>query len=132
MSKVSIIEKLLYKAGYSKKAVELYLHEVNVGLIKNPDAISTCTGNICGDSITLFIKRKNKLITDAKFPYAACTGTATVGSALTSLTLNKTMEEAWKITPEDTLKALGGLQESYCADPAIDASRLALEKLEKS
>lgn len=131
MLQKSTFEELLSKAGYSAKAITLYLNKVNVGVIENPTVVSTYTGLLCGDTITLHLKLENGVITDAKFEYSGCVGTASSGSALTMLLLGKTVEEAWKITKDDILRELGGLPESHCADLAVNASRKALEKLKE-
>ncbi len=131
MLKKAAIEEFLLKTGYSAKAAKLYVNKVNVGSIKNPDVTSTYTGLLCGDSITLYLKLENQLITNAKFEYSGCAGTATSGSALTMLLIGKTIEEAWKITKDDILRELGGLPEAHCADLAVNALYKALEKLKE-
>ena len=61
--------ELLKGAGYSGRAIELYVNKVNVGLIENPDVALAYTGP-CGDTIKLYLKmNKNKVIEDAKFQY---------------------------------------------------------------
>jgi NifU-like protein involved in Fe-S cluster formation len=125
------MEELLLKAGYSVKAIKLYMNKVNVGSIENSDVALTYTGLPCGDTITLYLKLgKDGIIQDAKFEYKGCIGTASSGSALTMLVIGKTVKDAWKITKEDVLKELGGLPESYCAELVVNALHKALEKLE--
>ena len=51
--------------------------------------------------------------------------------ALTSLTIGKHVNEAWKITKKDVLRELDGLPEARCLELAINALRMALEKLER-
>ncbi|MCW3996059.1 MAG: iron-sulfur cluster assembly scaffold protein [Candidatus Bathyarchaeota archaeon] len=126
-----MIEEMLLKAGYSEKAIRYYLNKTNVGSIENPDAVATYTGLPCGDKITLYLKFENGLIKDAKFEYIGCAGTATSGSALTSLAVGKTSQQAQKITKEDVLRELDGLPESHCAELAVNALRKALEKIEE-
>ena len=111
----SKIEELLLRAGYSAKAVKLYVSKVNVGSIKKPDVSVSYTGLPCGDTITFYLKLENGVIKDAKFEYKGCVGTACSGSALTSLIIDKSVEEAWKITKEDVLRELDGLpRKSLC------------------
>jgi nitrogen fixation NifU-like protein len=131
MSKQKALEELLLKAGYPAKTITLYLNKVNVGSIEHPDVVSTYAGPICGDTITLYLKLKNDLIEDAKFEYEGCVGTASSGSALTTLIVDKTITEAWKITKDDILNELDGMPESHCADIAVNALHGALENLTK-
>ena len=126
------IEELLSRAGYSAKAIKLYMDKVNVGSIENPDIALTYTGLPCGDTITIYLKLgKNWTIQDAKFEYKGCVGTACSGSALTMLVAGKAVKDAWNITAEDVLKELNGLPESHCAELAVNALHKALEKLEE-
>jgi nitrogen fixation NifU-like protein len=125
----SKVEELLLRAGYSAKAVKLYVSKVNVGSIERPDVSVTYTGLPCGDVITLYLKIENDVIKDAKFEFKGCVGTACSGSALTSLIIGKSVEEAWKITKEDVLRELDGLPESHRAELAVNALRKALQKL---
>jgi len=121
----------LLSAGYSAKAIKLYMDKVNVGSLENSDVALTYTGLPCGDTMTLYLKLgKDGTIQDAKFEYKGCIGTASSGSALTMLVIGKTVKEAWNITKDDILKELGGLPESHCAELAINALHKALEKLE--
>lgn len=123
---------LLKDPGYSAKALQLYMNRVNVGSIDRPDVALAYTGP-CRDTIKIYLKLgKNGVIRDAKFQYRGCLGTACSGSALTTLIIGKTVEEAQKITAEDVLKELGGLPEleQHCATLAITTLRKALEKLE--
>lgn len=121
----------MLSAGYSAKAIKLYMDKVNVGSLENSDVALTYTGLPCGDTMTLYLKLgKDGTIQDAKFEYKGCIGTASSGSALTMLVIGKTVKEAWNITKDDILKELGGLPESHCAELAINALHKALEKLE--
>jgi len=128
----SNMEELLSKAGYSAKAIKLYLTKTNVGSIENPDVAVSYTGLPCGDNITLYLKLKNDVICDAKFEYVGCVGTATSGSALTTILVGKTLAEAWNITKDDVLRELDGLPEPHCAELAVTALRKALEALKES
>ncbi|MGQ9551624.1 MAG: iron-sulfur cluster assembly scaffold protein [Candidatus Bathycorpusculaceae bacterium] len=124
------VEELLLKAGYSAKAIELYMKKVNVGSIENPDIALTHTGLPCGDTVTIYLKLKKGVIIDAKFEYEGCVGTACSSSALTALVIGKTVEDAWKVTKNDVLKELDGLPESHCTELAVNALHEALKRLE--
>ncbi|MGB9914825.1 MAG: iron-sulfur cluster assembly scaffold protein [Candidatus Bathyarchaeales archaeon] len=128
----SNIEELLSKAGYSAKAIKLYMDKTNVGSIENADVVASYTGMPCGDTITLYLKLKNDVICEAKFEYTGCAGTASSGSALTTLISGRTLAEAWNITKDDVLRELDGLPESHCAELAVTALRKALEALKES
>jgi len=56
MLKKLTMEELLSKAGYSAKAIKVYMDKVNVGAVENPDVALMYTGLPCGDIITLYLK----------------------------------------------------------------------------
>ncbi len=118
---------LLRESRYSKKAIELYVDKVNVGVLKKADMVQTYTGP-CGDVIKLYLKlNKNDVIEDAKFHYLGCPGSASSASAMTKLVKGKTIDEAKKITEDDVLKELGGLPK-----PKLDCPKLAITTLRKA
>ena len=119
--------ELLKVTGYSEKAIEYYMDDVNVGIIENPDVTMAHTGP-CGDTMKLYLRiDKNGRIESAKFVYLGCPGLAASGSALTKLIKGKTIREAKKITESDILKELGGLSESK-----LDCPKLAITTLQQA
>jgi nitrogen fixation NifU-like protein len=125
--------ELLRESGYSKKAIQLYMDKVNVGILKNSDIVQTYTGP-CGDVIKLYLKiDRNGVIKDAKFHYLGCPGSASSASAMTNLLKGKTIEEAKKLTEDDVLKELGGLPELKldCPKLVVTTLRKAIARYEK-
>ena len=125
--------RLLAESGYPKKAIELYVNNVNVGALENPDVVTTYLGP-CGDLIKLYLRIDQKgIIEDAKFYYLGCPGSASSASAMTKLIKGKTVDQAKKITEEDVLNALGGLPKTKldCPKLAIKALRKAIAEYEK-
>ena len=45
----------MMESGYSKKAIDLYVNNVNVGTLENPNVVTTFLGP-CGDLIKLYLK----------------------------------------------------------------------------
>lgn len=125
--------ELLKEAGYSDKATEFYMNEVNVGSIEKPDVTLAYTGP-CGDMMKIYLKiSKNDMIEDAKFYYLGCPGAASSGSAITKLVIGKTIEKAKRITEQDILRELEGLPESklHCPKLALTTLQKAIAKYEK-
>jgi nitrogen fixation NifU-like protein len=125
--------KLLAESGYPKKAIELYVNNVNVGALENPDIVSTYLGP-CGDLVKLYLKiDRTGVIEDAKFYYLGCPGSASSASAMIDLVKDKTVEEAKKITEDDVLNELGGLPKTKldCPKLAITTLRKAIAEYEK-
>ena len=119
--------KLMVESGYSSKAIELYVNNVNVGALENPAVVTTFLGS-CGDLIKLYLKINEKnIIEDAKFYYLGCPGSASSTSAMTALLKGKTINQAKKMTGEDILTELGGLPKSK-----LDCTRLSIKTLRKA
>lgn len=119
--------------GYSKKAIGLYLNNVNLGTIKKPSLITTFLGP-CGDSMKLYLRiTENGIIEKAKFTYLGCVGSAVSASAITTLLKGITIDQAKSITEEDIIRELGGLPESKldCAKLSIRTLQKAIEEYEK-
>jgi nitrogen fixation NifU-like protein len=119
--------KLMMESGYSNKAIELYVNNVNVGKLENPTVVTTFLGS-CGDLIKLYLKINEKnMIEDAKFYYLGCPGSASSASAMTTLLKGKSIYQAKKMTGDDILKELGGLPKSK-----LDCTKLSIKTLRKA
>jgi nitrogen fixation NifU-like protein len=119
--------------GYSKKAIELYVNNVNVGTISKPCVTTTFLGP-CGDLIKLYLRINERgVINEVKFHYLGCPGSAASASAMTMLLKNKTVNQAKKLTADDILAELGGLPRSKrdCATLSIRTLRKAIAEYEK-
>ncbi len=84
----------------------------------------------CGDMMLIMIKVNNSIITDFKWKTFGCASAIASTSALSEMVLKDggmTLEEAYKITPEDIIKYLGGLPANkiHCSvlgDKALQAA----------
>jgi nitrogen fixation NifU-like protein len=128
MHKLTVEElELLKESGYSEKAIRLYGERISVGVIDDPDVTETHTGP-CGDVIRLYLKvSKNSVITEAKFHYLGCPGSAASASAMIDLIKGKTVDAAEKISENDILNELGGLPK-----PKLDCPKLTITALRKA
>ena len=117
---------LMKEAGYSNKAIKLFINQINVGKFIHPDGVSTYLGP-CGDLIRLYLKIKLNIIEDAKFYYLGCPGSAAAASAMTTLLKGKTLDEAKKMTENDILQELGALPQSK-----HDCLKLSIRTLKKT
>ncbi|MBN1501402.1 MAG: iron-sulfur cluster assembly scaffold protein [Spirochaetes bacterium] len=84
----------------------------------------------CGDMMLIMIKVKDNRISDFKWKTFGCASAIASTSALSEMVLKDggmTLEEAYKITPEDIIKYLGGLPANkiHCSvlgDKALQAA----------
>jgi nitrogen fixation NifU-like protein len=119
--------KLMAESGYSKKAIELYVNNVNVGTLENPSVSTTFLGP-CGDLIRLYLRiNERDVIEDAKFYYLGCPGSAASASAMTNLLKSKNVNQAKQLTEKDILAELDGLPKSK-----LDCARLSIRTLRKA
>lgn len=114
---------------YSDKVMEHFLHPRNVGDMKNPDGTGKVGNPVCGDIMEMYIRVKNKVITDAKFKTFGCGAAIASSSMVTELVKGKTIEEALKVSNETVIRALDGLPpvKRHCSVLAEEALRSAIE-----
>jgi nitrogen fixation NifU-like protein len=123
----------MVESGYSRKAIELYVNNVNVGTLQNPSIATTYLGP-CGDLIKLYLRiNEMDIVEEAKFNYLGCPGSAVSASAMTMLLKNKKLNRAKRITESDILAELGGLPKSKrdCATLSLRTLRKAIAEYEK-
>ena len=96
----------------------------NVGSMPDADAEGTCGDSGCGDSLTIYIKVKDNLITEISFLVFGCVTAIATSSMTTELAKGKTLEEALQITDTDIAEALGGLPEHKMHCSVLGATAL--------
>jgi NifU-like protein involved in Fe-S cluster formation len=125
--------RLMAELGYSNKAIELYVNNVNVGELKKPDVFTTYLGP-CGDFVELYLKiDKAGIVKNGKFYYVGCPGSAASVSVMIELIKGKPINEVKKLTEHNILNELGGLPKEKidCAKLAISTLRKAIAEYEK-
>lgn len=101
---------------YSERVIDHFLNPRNLGQIADADGFGSVTGP-CGDTMEMWLKVKDGLISNATFWTDGCGSTIAAGSMGTELVKGRSIIEAQRITPKDILDALGGLPEEslHCA-----------------
>jgi nitrogen fixation NifU-like protein len=117
------------RSVYSEKAVDHALHPRNVGNLPDANSFGMATDSH-GDSLQLWLRIENDIITGASFFTTGCITIVAAGSAATELVKGMSLTAAGKLTSEDVLKVLGGLpkQTEHCAELAVDALREAVAR----
>ena len=113
---------------YTKEVIKHFLKPQNAGKMEDADAEGTIGDPNCGDSLIIYIKVREGIISDISFMVFGCPASIATSSMITVLAKGKTLEEALLITDDDVVNALGGLTEEkqHCSNLGVDALRLAI------
>jgi nitrogen fixation NifU-like protein len=122
------VRELLRKEGYSEAVIDHWLNPRNLGKMKNYDGYSEKITSSCGDSMWVWLKVKDGIIQNVTYMSDICIGAVSSGSMLTEMVEGKTIGETLRISPDDILRALGGLPENFvhCATLAEMALKAAI------
>jgi len=113
---------------YSNTAIDHMRNPRNAGLITNPDGQARITGP-CGDTMEIWLRVTEGIIEQATFWTDGCGTTIAAGSMATEIAKGKRVAEAFRISQQDVLEALGGLPDDsvHCALLAANTLREAVK-----
>lgn len=116
--------------NYSDKVMDHYRNPRNVGKIDNADVVGEAGSLACGDSLKLYLKIKDGIVTDAKFQTFGCGSAVASSSILTEMIIGKPIDDVRKITNADIAKELDGLppEKMHCSVMGQEALEDALKK----
>ena len=119
----------MFCASFSDKVIEHFMSPRNAGSMPDADGIGNGGDPSCGDSLTIYIKVKNNIISDISFLVFGCVAAIATSSMTTELVKGKPLEEALKLTDTDITEALGGLPENklHCSVLGATALKNAIE-----
>ena len=114
---------------YTDIVKDHFFNPRNVGEIPDADGVGTVGNPTCGDVMTIYIKIKDNRISDIKFKTYGCVAAIASTDYLCELVLNKTLEEAEKVTAKDVVNEMGNVPQIklHCSVLAHDALKKAIE-----
>lgn len=114
---------------YSEKVLDHFTHPRNVGKIDDADGVGEVGNAKCGDIMKMYIKVKDRIITDVKFNTFGCASAIAASSLATELIKGKPLDYAMGVTNKQVVDELGGLPEHkiHCSVLAEEAIRAAIE-----
>lgn len=118
---------------YSEKVIDHFMNPRNLEVFEDADCQTVMSG-MCGDTIAIFLKIDDDRITRAAFATDGCGPTIACGSALTTMVTGLSVKDAYQITSEALIAYLDGLplENTHCADLAVNTLRGALDKAEST
>lgn len=114
---------------FTDEVIDHFSNPRNSGKMENPDGEGKSGDPSCGDSLTIYIKVKDNVITDVSFLVFGCVAAIATSSMTTELVKGKTLDEAKKLTNSDIAEALGGLPEHkmHCSILGATAVKNAID-----
>ncbi len=108
---------------YTDTVMDHFKNPRNVGVIEDAEIIIQVGDPTCGDSLLLFLKIDNNVVSDAKFRIKGCGAAIATSSMTTEMVKGMTCEEALALTDAQIAAALGGLPEEklHCSSLAVGA-----------
>jgi NifU-like protein involved in Fe-S cluster formation len=112
-----------HSRNYLEMALSADRHEVPA----NPDGYGKRIGD-CGDTVEMFLIFQNEKLRHVSIRTNGCMNTHACANTVAYLAEDKTLKEAWNITPESVIHYLETLpsENHHCAELAVGAFYLAL------
>ncbi len=112
------------KDMYSPQLLDHFQNPRNAGDVAEADGSAEVENPVCGDILRLSVKIADGRIADIRFKAKGCVPVMACGSALTEMTLGKTIAQALSVPQDELMAAVGGLPPA-----STHAAQLALEAL---
>jgi nitrogen fixation NifU-like protein len=114
--------------GFSQKALKYYFEKKYWGTLPDADHKGELTGS-CGDTMTVYLKINQGIITDARFVVLGCIGTVVAAMAAGDLIIGRTLLQARALTDGDIFRELEEIpaQKHHCIQLAVKTLHHALD-----
>jgi len=125
-----IEERSDFWQSHSLKYLEMAFRTDKDEIIRHPDGYGKKTGD-CGDTVEIFLIASDNVVEKASYHINGCMNTVACANTIVLMAENKTIDQAWEITPEAVAGYLETLPKDHfhCAELAVGALYLALSNL---
>lgn len=115
---------------HSLNYLEMALRTDRIERIQNPDGYGKRIGD-CGDIVEFFLMVEDSRLDCVSFCTQGCMNTNACCNTVAEFAKDKTIDQAWKITPDQVIEFLETLpgEDMHCAELAAGAFYLALSNL---
>lgn len=96
---------------FTDEVIDHFSNPRNAGELEDANGVGMAGDPSCGDTMKLYIKVEEDVITDVRFKICGCVAALASASVTTVLVKGKTVKEALQVTNKDISDALGGLPE---------------------
>jgi nitrogen fixation NifU-like protein len=113
--------------GFSEIAIKYYTEKPYWGVLPDADRTAEMIGT-CGDSMTVYLKVTNGIITEIRFLVLGCVGAVSAAMAIGDLAKGKSLNEARAIDDADVFRVLEEIpvQKHHCIQLAVKTLHAAL------
>ena len=114
---------------YSKTFLDHFNNPRNVGIIEGAEGVGTEKNAACGDTMTLYLRMQDGVVSEARFQTLGCSASIAASSVMTELVVGKSISEARAITRHIIDEALDGIPPAklHSSVLAIDTLNSALD-----
>ncbi len=122
------IQEMLTASGYSQTAIDYYINKPHMGQIPDADITSEMTGS-CGDTMGIYIRMDNGVISDAKYQVMGCAGAISAAMAVVDLIKGKDLDHARSINDGTVFNVLQQIpvKKHHCIQLAVKTLHKALD-----
>jgi len=118
---------------YTKETMERFLNPKHMGEMKDASGVGEVGNPKCGDQMTVYIKVKDRKITDASFQTLGCAAAIATSDVICEMAIGKKIEDALSVTEKEMIEKLKELPavKVHCSSLAIEGLKKAIENYEK-
>ena len=120
---------MLAETGYSQIAIKYYMEKPNMRAMPDADQVSEFLGS-CGDTMKVFLKIDDNIITDASYQVLGCPGAISAAMAAVDLIRGKDLNYAKALNDGDIFQILVEIpvKKHHCIQLAVKAMHKAVDE----